>query len=105
MAFGPPARRGGRLWLEAKASCDFAAPDCLPGALVAREDADERAVHDEPGCLEGVAGGAGWRDALGLGADERLGAQKVGLPYPVGHRHVGVPLEEVDVPHRAVVEL
>src|SRR5260370_25257596 len=90
---------------EAEASCDYAVPEARPGTLFVVEDADERAVHDEPGCLEGVAGGAGRRDALGLGANERLGAPKVCLPYPAGHWHRGIPLEEVDVPHRAVVEL
>src|SRR5258708_11453912 len=90
---------------EAEASCDYAVPDATPGTLVVGEDADERAVHDEPGRLEGVAGGAGRRDALGLGANERLCAPKVRLPYPAGHWHRGIPLQEVDVPHRTVVEL
>src|SRR5258706_2821655 len=94
-----------RFGLEAEALCDYAVPDATPGTLVVREDADERAVHDEPGRLEGVAGGAGRRDALGLGANQRLCAPKVRLPYPAGHWHRGIPLQEVDVPHRAVVEL
>src|SRR5260221_1405105 len=90
---------------EAEASCDYAVPDATPGTLVVGEDADERAVHDEPGRLEGVAGGAGRRDALGLGANQRLCAPKVRLPYPAGHWHRGITLQEVDVPHRTVVEL
>jgi hypothetical protein len=61
-------------------SCGYAVTDVAMGALGVRENADERAVHDEPARLEGVAGGAGWRDALGLGADQGLGAGEVGLP-------------------------
>src|SRR5260370_29539098 len=90
---------------EAEAPCAYAGPDATPGTLVVGEDADERAVHDEPGRLEGVAGGARRRDALGLGANQRLCAPKVRLPYPAGHWHRGIPLQEGDVPHRTVVEL
>src|SRR5258708_18332672 len=90
---------------EVESACEYAVRDATPGVLVVREDADERAVHDEPGRLEGVAGGARRRDALGLGANQRLCAPKVRLPYPAGHWHRGIPLQEVDVPHRTVVEL
>ena len=82
VGFGLPPETGGQLQIGARAFCDQTGP-CLdgpPGVLVVREDADERAVHDEPGGLEGVAGGTGGRDALGLGADQRLGAREVRLP-------------------------
>src|SRR5260370_12498292 len=74
-------------------------------SLVAREDADERAIDDEAGPLERVAGRALRRDALGLGSDQSLRPGKVRLPEPVGHRNRVIPLQQVDVPHRAVVEL
>src|SRR5260370_36822420 len=74
-------------------------------SLVAREDADEGAIDDEAGPLERVAGRALRRDALGLGSDQSLRPGKVRLPEPVGDRNRVIPLQQADVPHRAVVEL
>src|SRR5260370_8119045 len=106
MGFGPPSRNGrAALDLRLRPPVTRRCVAARAGALVVGEDAAERAVHDEPGRLEGVAGGAGWRDALRLGANQRLCAPEVRLPYPAGHWHRGIPLQEVDVPHRAVVEL
>src|SRR5947208_6208835 len=79
--------------------------DARPFSLFVRKDADERTVHDETRGLEGVAGRAIWRDALGLRANQCLRRGEVRLSQPVGYRHRVLPLDQVDVPHRAVVEL
>src|SRR5258708_35862585 len=80
-------------------------PDVRPYVLLVGEDADKWAVHDESGRLERVACGAGRGDALGLCRHECRRAPEVCLPQSVGQGHRRVPLQKVDVPHRAVIEL
>src|SRR5712691_10778989 len=61
--------------------------------------ADDRAVDDEPRCVEGNAAGSG--DALVLGQVENI--VEVGLAQiPAAGDGLRAPLREVNVPQRAV---
>src|SRR5262249_45040521 len=75
------------------------------GALVVGEDADQRAVHDEPACLERIAQRSVGSDAPRLCSYQGFGTREARLAESARKRHRLIPLHEVDVPHRAVIEL
>ena len=55
--------------------------------------------------MEDIAGGTAGRDALGFRAHQSLSCGEVCLPKAVGLRDRVIPTHQMDIPHRAVIEL
>src|SRR3989441_13054346 len=101
-----PVPGAGLKYSQKKKGSDFSLPFSidLTFALLVREDAHERAVHNEARRPEGIADRTIRGDAQGLRANQRLRPFEVSLSQSVGHQHRVIPPDQVDVPHRAVVE-